>query len=367
MSRKYWSAVFTLVILAITFFSLLPTGLWSTNPAYSAVPAKPAADQQINDDLIVSFSACIGQDCVSGESFDFDTIRLKENNLRIKFQDTSSSASFPTNDWTIVANDSFNGGSNYFAFEDTSAGYKPFVVEAGAGSSALFVESGGNVGIGSNDPAMQLHVSSGDSPAVRLEQNNTQGWGEQAWDLVANESNFFVRDTTNGSTTPLRVLASSNSDTLVVSGSSVGIGTAVPTRTLHVEGDAYVNGTLTQASDRNLKENIEAADNQAVLEQILNTPIYYWNYIADPQDTTHIGPMAQDLYAATRLGSSTTIAPLDVNGALIASVQALHAEIEAKNGQLNDLEAENAELQSRLEALEQAVAELLASQAATEE
>ena len=40
-------------------------------------------------------------------SFGFDTIVLKENNLRIFFDDTSTSASFPRNDWRIIANDSY--------------------------------------------------------------------------------------------------------------------------------------------------------------------------------------------------------------------------------------------------------------------
>ena len=68
-------------------------------------------DQVILDDLIVDGSACIGFDCVNGESFGFDTIRIKENNLRIRAQDTSSSASFPRNDWQITFNDSANGGA----------------------------------------------------------------------------------------------------------------------------------------------------------------------------------------------------------------------------------------------------------------
>ncbi|NIM12421.1 MAG: hypothetical protein GTO45_09930, partial [Candidatus Aminicenantes bacterium] len=63
-------------------------------------------DQVILDDLIVDGSICVGFDCVNGESFGFDTIRLKENNLRIRFVDTSSTASFPSNDWQITANDS---------------------------------------------------------------------------------------------------------------------------------------------------------------------------------------------------------------------------------------------------------------------
>ena len=80
-----------------------------------------------------------------------------------------------------------------------------------------------------------------------------------------------------------------------------------------------------------------------------------------------MGPMAQDLYAATNLGTNTTIAPLDVNGLLIASVQALHAEIELKEGEIESLEADNAELEARLEVLEELVAEMLAKQAAAEE
>ncbi|MEM8860660.1 MAG: tail fiber domain-containing protein [Chloroflexota bacterium] len=359
MNRKRWTAVFTLFILLVTFFSLFPSGRFSLETVF--------ADQQISDDLIVIGSACIGSDCSNGEAFDFDTLRLKENNLRLYFQDTSNSSSVPTNDWAIVANDSTNGGNNYLAFEDTSAGYQPFTVQAGAGAAALFVESGGDVAIGNGDPEMKLHLTDADSPAVRLEQDNSLGWGEQAWDMVGNESNFFLRDATNNSKTPFRVLTDSNTDMLVVNGANVGIGTADPTSVLHVEGDAYINGTLTQTSDRNLKENIEAVDNAEILDQILDTPVYYWNYTADAQDRTHLGPMAQDLYTTTNLGTSTTIAPSDVNGALIASVQAIYAELEAKNGEIETLEAENAELLDRLEALELMVAELLAAQTAAEE
>src|SRR5713226_7454562 len=78
-------------------------------------------DFVIADDLIVQGSACVGLDCVNGEVFNFDTIRLKENNTRIGFMDTSSAAGFPTNDWTIRANSSANGGANFLAFVDQGA------------------------------------------------------------------------------------------------------------------------------------------------------------------------------------------------------------------------------------------------------
>ena len=47
------------------------------------------ADEVIPDDLIVQGSNCVGFDCVNNENFGFDTVRLKENNTRLKFDDTS--------------------------------------------------------------------------------------------------------------------------------------------------------------------------------------------------------------------------------------------------------------------------------------
>ena len=169
---------------------------------FTASPA--AADQVILDDLIVDRSLCVGFDCVNGESFGLDTIRLKEHKLRIHFMDTSSAASFPDNDWRIVINDSASGGAEYFAVEDSSAGRQVFRVYAGARSNSLVVDSQGDVGIGTSTPATDLHVKIGDTPTLRLEQDSTSGFQPQTWDLAGNESNFFLRDVTNGSALPIR-------------------------------------------------------------------------------------------------------------------------------------------------------------------
>src|ERR1700709_1525377 len=81
---------------------------------------KAVADQVIPDDLIVQGSTCVGLDCVNNESFGFDTIRLKENNTRIKFDDTSTLGGFAANDWQLTANDSAVGGLNKFSIENTT-------------------------------------------------------------------------------------------------------------------------------------------------------------------------------------------------------------------------------------------------------
>ena len=81
-------------------------------------------------------SLCVGNDCVASESFGFDTIRTKENNLRVHFDDTSVAASFPRNDWRIIINDSANGGANKFAIEDSTNSRTPFTISANARNNA---------------------------------------------------------------------------------------------------------------------------------------------------------------------------------------------------------------------------------------
>ncbi len=186
-------------------------------------------DQVILDDLIVDGSACVGFDCVNGESFGFDTIRMKENNLRLHFDDTSNSASFPSNDWRIVANDSSNGGGAYLAIEDATAGRQIFRVDAGAPANSLRVDSAGDVGIGTSNAVVELHVADGDSPTLRLEQNGSSGFTPQTWDLAGNETNFFIRDVTNASKLPFRIKPGAPTNSLFIAANGdLGLGTAAP-------------------------------------------------------------------------------------------------------------------------------------------
>lgn len=195
-------------------------------------------DQVIADDLIVTGSICVGFDCVNGESFGFDTIRLKENNLRIKFDDTSTAGSFPNVDWQLTANDSANGGANKFSIDDITNSRTPFTVEASAPSHSLYVDDGGRVGFGTSTPVVDLHVKDGDSPTLRLEQDTSSGFAAQTWDLAGNETNLFFRDATNGSQLPFRIRPGADSNRIYLeSDNNVAIGNTAADAMLHV-GDA---------------------------------------------------------------------------------------------------------------------------------
>jgi hypothetical protein len=213
-------------------------------------------DQVIPDDLIVQGSLCVGLDCVNNENFGFDTIRLKENNDRIQFDDTSTAAGFPTNNWQIRANSSASGGASFLAFVDQGAtgnsetGTILFEVDAGAPANSLKVSSTGKVGLRTGTPVLDLHITTSDTPAHRLEQTSAGGFTAQTWDIAGNEANFFVRDVTGGSRLPFRIRPGAPTSSIDISASgNVGIGTASPGTTLHVKGPGNYEGIIRADSN----------------------------------------------------------------------------------------------------------------------
>ncbi|MBL39617.1 MAG: hypothetical protein CMP07_14550 [Xanthomonadales bacterium] len=219
-----------------------------TSVQSSIQPAASDSDEQtraqtIAQDLNVQGSLCVGQDCTSSESFGFDTIRMKENNTRIKFDDTSNSGSFPNNDWQLTANESGNGGLNKFSIENTTVGRIPFTIEGPAPSNSLYVDDAGNIGIGTSAPVVETHIVDGDSPTVRLQQDGSSGFTPQVFDIAANEANFFVRDVTNGSQLPFRIKPGADSDSLfIAANNNIGMGTANPSSQLHVSNAQSAGG-----------------------------------------------------------------------------------------------------------------------------
>ncbi|MEM7355993.1 MAG: tail fiber domain-containing protein [Acidobacteriota bacterium] len=231
----------------------------------------PFKDFVINDDLIVDGSACIGFDCVNGESFSFDTIRLKENNLRIKFDDTSVAASFPRTDWQLTANASANGGASKFSIDDISGSRTPFTVEANARSHSLYVDDGGRIGNRTSTPSTEIHTIDGDTPTLRLQQDGSSGFAPQTWDVAGNETNFFVRDVSNGSTLPFRIRPGAPTSAIFVDvDGDVGMGTASPDGLLHI--DAGTGGGNLRVEGNNIGYILQ--DDTSGIQHFINNDRY---------------------------------------------------------------------------------------------
>lgn len=347
---------------AVSFAGETPDGRAAgTSPARTAAPA-PAApmvpgprtdagstpqpdDQVVADDQIVQGSICVGLDCVNNESFGFDTIRLKENNTRIAFVDTSNDP-FPNHQWQLTANDAASGGLNRFSIEDITAATIPFTVLP-APNDALYVAATGKIGLRTNAPALDVHLLTNDTPAFRFEQSNAGGFTAQTWDVAGNEANFFVRDVTGGSLLPFRIRPGAPTSSIDIAASgNVGIGTASPAAKLDVAGDMLVHGTIAQLSSRSAKEHFAPVDGAGVLARLAALPISTWNYIGAGESDRHLGPVAEDFHAAFGLGASDHfVAPTDVAGVALASVKALQDEVRERDERIDQLEARLRELE----------------------
>jgi hypothetical protein len=115
----------------------------------------------------------------------------------------------------------------------------PFTITAGATTNSIFVDSSGRVGLRTSTPVLDLHINTSNTPAIRLEQNNSGGFTAQTWDIGANEANFFVRDVTGGSKLSFRIRPGAPTSSVDISSDGdVGIGTGSPSNKLHVLSSA---------------------------------------------------------------------------------------------------------------------------------
>jgi trimeric autotransporter adhesin len=67
------------------------------------------------------------------------------------------------------------------------------------------------------------------------------------------------------------------------------------------DGAYESGGTWRNSSDRNLKERFTKVDERALLAKLAAIPIESWNYKSESLSVRHIGPMAQDFFAAFAL------------------------------------------------------------------
>jgi hypothetical protein len=107
-------------------------------------------------------------------------------------------------------------------------------------------------------------------------------------------------------------------------------------------------------SDRNIKQNFAAVDEQEILQKVAGLQIEHWNYNDREPGVRHIGPMAQDFMAAFQVGDSDQhIHVVDANGVNLAAIKALYQKLEDKDARIRDLEQKIETVLARLEQLEE--------------
>lgn len=112
-------------------------------------------------------------------------------------------------------------------------------------------------------------------------------------------------------------------------------------------------GSWTTTSDRNVKTALGEIDPRDVLKKVAALPLNTWQYKTQDAKYRHLGPMAQDFYAAFHLGESDKgIDTVDSEGVSLAAIQGLNtllAELDAKaNARIDEKDREIAALRAEL-------------------
>jgi hypothetical protein len=109
-------------------------------------------------------------------------------------------------------------------------------------------------------------------------------------------------------------------------------------------------------SDRHSKDNVVRMNGRETLEKLGAIPISSWNYKTQDASIRHIGPMAQDFYAAFKVGEDDKhITTIDAEGVALSAIQGLHSVLKEKEEEVRDLKARVVTLEARLEAIEKAL------------
>ena len=197
----------------------------------------------------------------------------------------------------------------------------------------------------------------GQTVALRGGGNTFSGFQTFNGGIAINSSNGFSQSSTGTFTVDAPFNAGGR--LAVLTNGNVGIGTNNPSSKLFVVGNIVASGSISPGSDRNSKEHFSSIDPHEILDKVAALPITRWNYIADG-GVLHLGPMAQDFYAAFNVGiDDKHISTVDADGVALAAIQGLNQKLEERTSKLESelkrRDAENEDLKQRLAALEQIV------------
>ena len=206
----------------------------------------------------------------------------------------------------------------------------------------MLINNAGNVGIGTSAPAYKLDVNGpgafySDSGArvLYLKQQAVDSGniiqflnqsGSQIWELVGRNNQFYIYNT-----------AVSNYSIYVAPATNyVGIGTGSPSYKLHVAGDIYASGTITEASSISLKENLNP------ITDALNVISNLKGWIYDRKDGSamnqagfiaeEVEQVLPNVVSKTEDGTPMGVQYTKIIAYLVESVKELKSQIEAMKG-----------------------------------
>lgn len=222
---------------------------------------------------------------------------------------------------SVTSSGDFNGDEGTFVWADSSAA----AAVTSSGPNQFLVRADGGV-------LLNINALVANSDDMVVGARKLSGDADADLRLVTRTGRsvlMYARDGSGSMTLNMPNLTA-GSDRLSVVGGSGGAATLSN------------GGAWTNASSRAFKTGFLEIDARDVLERVVALSITRWTY-KESAEGEHMGPMAEDFKAAFNLGGNgQSIATVDADGVALAAIQGLNQK----------LEAENAELRRRLDALE---------------
>jgi hypothetical protein len=273
------------------------------------------------------------------------------------------------NSYSIYSGDTpWTGGGKRMLWHVPKAAFRAGFIEGNhwddsniGGASAAFGSNNMASGYGSFAAGASTTASGQQAMALGTLLNAAGPWsvalGTWAGTTAAGEGSFVYGDHTLG---PTLLATASNQFLVRASGGTTFYSNYLLTSGVRLAPNASAWSSL---SDVNSKEHFRDLNGEDVLAKIARMPIREWNYKAQDDAIRHVGPTAQDFYAAFGLGEDPLrISTIDADGIALAAVQALEArtrradETQARENDL--LEAELAALRAEIGVLRDALQRL---------
>jgi hypothetical protein len=224
------------------------------------------------------------------------------------------------------------------------------VATVGGGSGNTASLGAATVSGGQNNTASGYFATVGGGDSNTAAGDYSFVIGRQAKNTDASHDGVFLfadsttADFSSTAANQFRARVTGGAEFITNSGESTGV-------TLSAGG-----GSWSSVSDRNVKENFKVLDKRGILAKLAQIPITGWNYKTQEAAIRHLGPMAQDFYAAFGLGEDDKhINTIDADGIALISIQALYAMSLEKDKQIEQLTHEVQGLKQQLQKLQQAV------------
>ncbi len=253
------------------------------------------------------------------------------------------------------------GGLGFWIYDDD---YEPIVTfNHGADALTMVVDAEG-VGVGDfsyGSPLQDLHVKA-DEPQLLVESTAGTTTGRTlAYMKNPGDVRMFWENTDSGDVWQMSLLATvlqmstpSGDGKFRVrkNGGLQALNGSTTILDLNATGDLTVK-SVTETSSREAKREFETVNGLSVLEKVAALPISEWSYRADSPAVRHLGPMAEDFHAAFGLGKTDKgLTSVDTSGVALAAIQGLNQKLVEKDARI-------AELESRLQGVEEMELRLL--------